>query len=52
LRWWKPGFDSKDAIVFGSDYEDARGLTHYPTVAGAYFAAILDVTEYLKEIIA
>ena len=41
-------FDSKGAIVFGSDYEDARGLTHYPTIAGAYFAARLAVTEYLK----
>ena len=41
-------FDTKGTIVFGSDYEDARGLTHYPTIAGAYFAARLAVTEYLK----
>ncbi|MGA9218465.1 MAG: hypothetical protein WBZ50_07485 [Nitrososphaeraceae archaeon] len=41
-------FDTNGTIVFGSDYEDARGLSHYPTIAGAYFAARLGVTEYLK----
>jgi hypothetical protein len=41
-------FDTKGTIVFGSDFEDGRGLTHYPTIAGAYFAARLAVTEYLE----
>src|SRR5690606_11870238 len=34
-------------IATGSDYEDARGLDHYPTIAGAYFAARLAVAEHL-----
>lgn len=35
-------------IGMGSDYEDARGLDHYPTIAGAYFAARLAVAEHLS----
>jgi hypothetical protein len=33
---------------FGADAEDANGLEHYPSIAGAYFAARLGVAEYLK----
>jgi DNA repair protein NreA len=40
-------FTGTGQIAMGSDYEDARGLDHYPTIAGAYFAARLAVTEHL-----
>ena len=40
-------FTSNGQIATGSDYEDARGLDHYPTIAGAYFAARLAVAEHL-----
>ena len=40
-------FTSSGQIATGSDYEDARGLDHYPTIAGAYFAARLAVAEHL-----
>jgi hypothetical protein len=40
-------FTSSGQIATGADYEDARGLDHYPTIAGAYFAARLAVTEHL-----
>jgi len=36
-------------LGFGSDFEDARGISHPPAIAGAYFAAKLGVTEYLKK---
>ena len=39
--------DQQGNIGFGSDFEDARGLDHYPGTAGAHFAARLGVTEYL-----
>lgn len=35
-------------VAFGSDCEDARGLDHYPSIAGAYFAARLAVAEHLS----
>lgn len=35
-------------IGFGADAEDANGIDHYPEIAGAYFAAKLGVSEYLK----
>ncbi len=38
---------SGGAVGFGSDCEDARGLGHPPSIAGAYFAARLGVAEYL-----
>ena len=38
---------SNGVLGFGSDYEDARGIDHYPAIAGAYFAAKLGVAEYL-----
>jgi len=40
-------FTNSGQIATGSDYEDARGLDHYPTIAGAYFAARLAVAEHL-----
>ena len=33
-------------IGFGADREDAKGITHPPAIAGAYFAAKLGVAEY------
>lgn len=38
---------SNGILGFGSDNEDARGIDHPPTIAGAYFAARLGVAEYL-----
>ena len=35
-------------IGFGADSEDAKGITHPPAIAGAYFAAKLGVAEYLE----
>ena len=40
---------SNGVLGFGSDYEDARGISHTPAIAGAYFAAKLGVLEYLKK---
>jgi hypothetical protein len=40
-------FTNSGQIATGSDYEDTRGLDHYPTIAGAYFAARLAVAEHL-----
>jgi len=40
-------FTGTGQIATGADYEDARGLDHYPTIAGAYFAARLAVAEHL-----
>src|SRR6185503_20779358 len=40
-------FTSNGQIATSVDYEDARGLDHYPTTAGAYFAARLSVAEHL-----
>lgn len=39
----------KGELGFGADAEDANGLDHYPSIAGAYFAARLGVAEYLKK---
>ncbi|HEX9846385.1 MAG TPA: hypothetical protein VGA92_08000 [Candidatus Nitrosotenuis sp.] len=36
-------------IGFGVDAEDANGIDHYPSIAGAYFAAKLGIAEYLKK---
>jgi DNA repair protein NreA len=36
-------------IGFGVDAEDANGLDHYPSIAGAYFAAKLGIAEYLSK---
>ncbi len=40
-------YDQQGNIGFGSDFEDARGLDHYPATAGAHFAARFGVAEYL-----
>lgn len=40
-------FTKKGQIATGADHEDARGLDHYPSIAGAYFAARLAVAEHL-----
>lgn len=40
-------YDQHGNIGFGSDFEDARGLDHYPVTAGAHFASRLGVAEYL-----
>lgn len=45
IESWYAG-DGK--MVVGADYEDARGLDHYPSIAGAYFAARLAVAEHLS----
>jgi hypothetical protein len=45
IESWYAG-DGKMAT--GADYEDARGLDHYPSIAGAYFAARLAVAEHLS----
>ena len=34
-------FDNNGNLGIGVDFEDARGLDHYPSIAGAYFAARL-----------
>ena len=40
---------SNGILGFGSDHEDARGISHPPSIAGAYFAAKLAVVEYLSK---
>lgn len=40
-------FDINGNLGIGIDFEDAKGLDHYPSIAGAYFAARLSVTEHL-----
>ncbi|MGQ0772671.1 MAG: hypothetical protein ACT4NT_07875 [Nitrososphaerota archaeon] len=42
-------YTEKGDIGFGVDSEDANGIDHYPSIAGAYFAAKLGVAEYLKK---
>ena len=42
-------FTNDGQIVTGADYEDVRGIDHYPSIAGAYFAARLAVAEHLAE---
>lgn len=39
----------KGQVGFGADAEDANGIDHYPSIAGAYFAAKLGVAEYLTK---
>jgi hypothetical protein len=40
-------YDEKGNVGFGTDFEDPRGLDHYPETAGAHFASRLAVSEYL-----
>lgn len=42
-------YDRNGHLAVGSDHEDARGLDHYPSIAGAYFAARLAVAEHLSQ---
>ena len=41
-------FTSQGQVAIGADNEDARGLNHDPSIAGAYFAARLAVVEHLS----
>ena len=52
-RWlfeMQEAWHDKNSIGFGSDHENANGIDHPPTIAGAYFAGKLAVTEYLEKI--
>lgn len=40
-------FDSNKNFGIASDFENANGLDHYPTIAGAFFAGRLGVVEHL-----
>jgi hypothetical protein len=39
-------FDTNGNLAMGSDFENANGIDHYPTIAGAYFAAKLGIAEH------
>ena len=39
--------DNDGRVHIGSDYEIGKKIDHYPSIAGAYFAARLSITEYL-----
>ena len=39
--------DPNGNLGIGADFESPQGLDHYPSIAGAYFAARLSVAEYL-----
>src|SRR3989442_7583261 len=41
-------YDEHGDVGFGSDFEDARGLDHYPETADAHFASRFAVAEYLE----
>ncbi|VVC05576.1 Uncharacterised protein [uncultured archaeon] len=41
-------YDQEGNVGFGSDFEDMKGLNHYPETAGAYFSSRLAVAEYLQ----
>ena len=52
-RWlfeMQEAWHDKNSIGFGNDYENAKGIDHPPSIAGAYFAGKLAVTEYLQKI--
>ncbi len=40
-------YDNNGNLGVGIDFENANGLVHYPSIAGAYFAARLGVAEHL-----
>jgi len=42
--------DTNGRIHIGSDYESGKRIDHYPSIAGAYFAARLAVAEFLFKI--
>ena len=39
--------DTNGRVHIGSDYESGKNIEHYPSIAGAYFAARLAAAEYL-----
>ena len=39
--------DTNGRVHIGSDYESGKSIDHYPSIAGAYFAARLAAAEYL-----
>ncbi|HVE36858.1 MAG TPA: hypothetical protein VNA18_01530 [Nitrososphaeraceae archaeon] len=39
--------DTNGRVHIGSDYESGKNINHYPSIAGAYFAARLAAAEYL-----
>jgi hypothetical protein len=39
--------DTNGRVHIGSDYESGKRIDHYPSIAGAYFAARLAAAEYL-----
>ena len=43
-------FDNNGNLATSLDFEDAKGLDHYPSIAGAYFAGKLGVAEHLSKI--
>ena len=43
-------FDNNGNLGRGVDFENAKGLDHYPSIAGAYFAARLGVAEHLSKV--
>ena len=43
-------YDNNGNLGVGIDFENANGLDHYPSIAGAYFAARLGVAEHLFKI--
>jgi hypothetical protein len=52
-RWlfeMQEAWHNGSSIGFGNDYEDAKGISHPPAIAGAYFAAKLAVAEFLFKI--
>ncbi len=42
--------DKSGNMQIGIDFENVNGLDHYPSIAGAYFAARLGVAEYLFKV--
>ncbi len=40
-------YDQEGNVGFGSDFEDMKGLDHYPQTTGAHFSSRLAVAEYL-----
>jgi len=52
-RWifeMQEAWHDNNSIGFGNDYENSQGIDHTPSIAGAYFAGKLAVTEYLEKI--
>jgi hypothetical protein len=43
-------YDNNGNLGVGIDFENANGLDHYPSIAGAYFAGRLGVAEHLFKI--